>query len=183
MTTSLLFVELIIIGLQAMVWLGLLAFSYASIGNLLACLKDIDGALTVLILGFSYTLGLLVDRLADALYAPWNDRLKKKIIPNPAPNIGTMRYQIDKENTPLNQFLEYTRSRMRIARATSLNMLMILISAVIYMKEKTALSPFEIVPTVFLILGLFLAVAFVWAWRNLTIRHLELIKTTHRPGG
>jgi hypothetical protein len=69
----------------------------------------------------AYTIGTLFDRLTNWIFHKWNERLKERDYPNPPLPIVAIRYLVAKDNEYLNRFFEYTRSRMRIARATALN--------------------------------------------------------------
>ncbi|MEW5735719.1 MAG: hypothetical protein AB1921_12745 [Thermodesulfobacteriota bacterium] len=175
MTTSMLFAELVIIGIQVIVWLGLLFIGYLGIPAWIVNLKDWQTVVAVLVLCIGYTLGILFDRISDRVFARWNNILKQRIIPNPDPSIGAMRYLIAEDNDHLNNFLEYTRSRMRISRASALNFPLIAFST-LYVIHKVY-SSFFILPAIVLIitLGTFLTILSLLSWHNITVTHLELI--------
>jgi hypothetical protein len=73
MTTTALVVEILIAGLEAALWLGVLTFAIACpqggcVSRLADQYKDWSTMLTVLLLAGGYALGVLVDRIAESSY-------------------------------------------------------------------------------------------------------------------
>jgi len=130
MTSTAIFAEILVVGLQAMVWLVLLGLFIADLNGLqvrslvagLSGLKDWAALITTFVLGFAYTLGIIVDRLADSILSSIEKKLstqKKHSV-----SIPVKRLKVMKTAPEITKFLEYIRSRMRIARSTSLNLLL-----------------------------------------------------------
>ncbi len=178
MNVSILFIELMIIGFQTLIWITLLIFLQVS-GSLNALIFKCMGltSFSLIIIGTCYTLGVFSDRLADLLFAKWNEKLKNIIIQNPSPNIGTMRYLIGKNDSNLNVFLDYTRSRIRICRASAFNIPLIMLSLILYLVIKHKYTITDSMIYTILLLGSGLSFISIYTWKNLTIRHLNLIKT------
>jgi len=178
MSVSILFAELIIIGLQTLIWIILIA-SLQLNSHLNAILFKCLGltSFSLIIIAACYTLGVICDRLADSVFSKWNERLKNSIIPNPDPNIGTMRFLVGKDDPNLNVYLEYTRSRMRIARSSALNIPLIMVSLILYLIIKLHYCAFHPMIYTTLIIGVGLSYFSVYTWKNLTVRHLDLIRT------
>ena len=132
MSTTSLFVEILIIGIEALVWLGLflsLVWNPGPYLDIFKHYKDYAALFTTLLLALAYVIGIIIDRLADSFY---------KILryhsdaPLPAP-VGKMRLLIMHGSEGMAKFLDYQRSRLRIARATVFNLLLTLIVIVIWL--------------------------------------------------
>ena len=123
MNTTLLFAELLIFGIQVSVWLSLIILTLfgASWVNI-SGIADWQNIVAVAFLAFCYALGVVFDRFADTVFGPWNDRLKVKMVPDPpfAVSAGIMALELGKNNEFLDSQFEYTRSRIRIARASTI---------------------------------------------------------------
>ena len=81
MTTTAIFAEILITGLLAFVWLLFACLSVTGLDWLTAetmvYLKDWVGLISVFVLGFAYTLGIIVDRVADSLLKPIDTRFRE----------------------------------------------------------------------------------------------------------
>ncbi len=97
----------------------------------LAEVKDFATLLTVVVLALAYVLGIIVDRLADTLLDHFEDTslgesVKGAMSKNPPlakhPSLATMRMTVMAASDGVTRFLDYQRSRWRIARATVLNL-------------------------------------------------------------
>jgi|GEM_PF-2107901 len=144
MTSTTLFAEILVVGLQAALWLGLL---FLLIANSIGINSDIVGTaqrlkewavlITIFAVGLAYTLGIVVDRLADSVVS----YLEKELFPDETPpdktddklkedalivelpsSVGLMRMCVMSKSPEMTKFLEYIRSRLRIARSTTFNL-------------------------------------------------------------
>jgi hypothetical protein len=142
--TTALFVEILIIGLETAVWLCLLILTYVGPVNLdPRALKDWSTLLTALALAAAYVLGILVDRASDSFYL-WFETTRAGKVANrymgesshgyktPA-GVAQMRLTVMKESEGIARFLDYQRSRARIARATVLNVALAVPIAALYL--------------------------------------------------
>jgi hypothetical protein len=180
MNTSILFIELIIIGMQTFVWIFLLVFMQVDSSIIIKLLDNIGGEIFVIfIIPTCYTLGVFTDRIADTIFSKWNQKLKDKIIPNPNPNIGSMRYIVTEKNESLNRFLDYTRSRIRIARASSINFPISTICFIVLGVSKKYFYFFSGISIVSISIGIFFSILAIFSWKNVTIRHLDLVRTMY----
>ncbi|MCK5146119.1 hypothetical protein KAR48_05150 [bacterium] len=133
--------ELFVIGLQAFIWIFLLIL--ASTGHEwlrrgLELLTPWNAFILIILLSNCYVVGILVDRLASFLVAIYNPKrifagkgwLQKKLVGESAdPRIALLsRAGI----TPVISFIEGIRSRARILRASLFNILMLIVSAIVY---------------------------------------------------
>lgn len=186
MNTTLLFAELLIIGLQAGIWVFLLAlniFGVTWINQVQQTgLSDWQTIIVAILLSVFYVLGIIVDRLADAAFVLWNKKITKSIIPDPPLPIVTMRFEAGKDNEYLNRQFEYTRSRMRISRASSFNFAIstILTGVFIFARLPNVANPDKWgLFSAALIFGLFLTISSVYTWHRLTRTYLLLVKSTY----
>ncbi len=168
MSTTSLFVELIVIGASVFIWL--LLFAGAFIGFDLSQLDNtllISSAIPTL--AVIYVLGIISDRLADNLFDKyWGESLKAEYFEDTGEYYNARRNILI--NSPaLSDLLEYGRSRLRICRGWALNTLLICLALNIFLWRRSELfaQPVEIA-----ILGslacILLSVGAWFSWRNLT---------------
>jgi hypothetical protein len=141
MATTAIFAEILIVGLQACVWLAL--FLTAVTGPLqadISFLKGWEGLASTFVLGVAYALGILVDRLADSLLSPVDKRLRDRWLPRKKgePSISQRRLRIMATDEGMAKFLDYLRSRVRIARSTAFNVLLILTGLIVLGVQEAA---------------------------------------------
>jgi len=131
MSTTVVFAELLIVGIQAIVWLLLVLLSLFGINwikvDVLNFLKDWVQIITVFVLAFAYTFGIIIDRISDSFLNPISKNIKKRYIDNSLPKITYMRLYIKTQSQPLNDYIDYIRSRQRIARSTAFNIFLTMI--------------------------------------------------------
>ncbi|MBD1999103.1 hypothetical protein H6G00_21210 [Leptolyngbya sp. FACHB-541] len=186
MNTTLLFIELLITGLQGSTWVFLLVLSISGYGWLqtqqLQNLGDWSALLTVFVLSFAYAIGIIIDRLADTIFNKWNKQIGKQILPDIArPSIR--RFALGKENEYLNNQFEYTRSRIRIVRASSLNFALIAIFATIFIWIQLQFLSIgqKLIYTLIILVGGGLLSGFsIYAWLKLTQTYYRLIQSNYK---
>jgi hypothetical protein len=128
MGTTELFVELVVIGIGAAVWvvlvtLGIFGYTWVPIDKLLSVSTLIP------FLSFVYIMGIITDRIADVIFeAIWTSRIQKKYYPS-ANLARDDRRLIYSQNEFLAKLIEYGRSRLRICRGWAFNAVLIIISA------------------------------------------------------
>lgn len=172
MNTTNLFVELIVIGVGATLWIVLLIlslFGYAWV--------PFDGLLSlpalIPILSVIYVLGIVVDRLADALFEQiWKEGLLARVYmqANRNDQYRNDRRLLYTESDRLADLLEYGRSRLRICRGWVVNSVLILVAMnlFIWLRLEPALPRLQVS------LGgsglLFLLILGLWlSWRHLVL--------------
>ena len=106
MSTTVLFVELLIIGFQGGVWILLLIFSVFGYNWLLELqstgISDWQTLITALLLSMFYVLGIMIDRTADAIFSGWSQRIKQTVFPNSTAPTSAIRFGLTNEY--LNQY-------------------------------------------------------------------------------
>lgn len=139
MATTPVFAEILVLGMEVEAWLVLLILSafgteWIDVGDL----KDFAALATIGVLALAYILGILVDRLADTLLDIfektkvgkrifcWMTKNKDLELPQKTGSeepeeISVMRMTVMYHSEGLIRFLDYQRSRWRVARGTVIN--------------------------------------------------------------
>ena len=169
MSTTELFVELLIIGIGAAIWIVLLLLSVFGISWLpseaLLSVTALIPALAVV-----YVLGIVVDRLCDRLFELiWRESLFRQYYDN------RQAYYDDRRilylyGAGLAQLLEYGRSRLRICRGWAVNALLIALSLNLFAWTQIANGAVRLkVSLGGTLLLLLFAYANWYAWSQLTV--------------
>ncbi|MGE5249604.1 MAG: hypothetical protein ACM3QS_05265 [Bacteroidota bacterium] len=168
MSTTVSFAEIFIIGLQAVVWVALFAAALFGVRWAdLDALKAWEASATLIFLGLTYTLGLLADRLADALFSPLDHRIRPSTIPDKEAPVWRMRLYIITQDNGMTKFVEFARSRIRIVRATAFNLLVFALAFVVY-RIARGLAIFNAATLGGLALALLGIALSFYAWRRMT---------------
>lgn len=136
MSTTTLFVEILIAGLGAVFWIlvllltiiGLLSgpLDLSEAGALalrkLSHLKEWAVLLTTLFLSIAYCIGIFVDRIADSSLRWVANRRVRSSSEDSPPGFQQMRLLVMHRSEGMGRFLEYQRSRLRLARAIVFNL-------------------------------------------------------------
>src|SRR3954453_13587104 len=90
----------------------------------LSAVESFAAVVTILLVGLAYAIGVLIDRVADALM------LKAFVVPRPRPvdkpaGIDRMRLLVLARDDGVARFMDYQRSRMRVGRVTVLNLILL----------------------------------------------------------
>ena len=128
MNTTALFVELVVIGAGATVWLLFLVLSI--FGYSWVPWKEANSFVALIpFLSFTYVTGILVDRVSDQIFSKWDKRIRKeKFLSNEEYHKARTYTYSFAEDRIINLF-EYGRSRLRISRAWSINFLLLAITS------------------------------------------------------
>jgi hypothetical protein len=136
MNSTTLFVEILITGLESVIWLGFLLgclFGTTWLSFIGNAFETAQAFTTTLLLGLVYVVGIIFEEVTDALSEPWSDKLKASL------NNGSLSRYNDIQDyvyshyaVKLDDQLGYMRSRRRILRASAFNILLIAIFAIIF---------------------------------------------------
>jgi hypothetical protein len=176
MSTTDLFVELIIIGIGAAIWLVLLilslfGYNWVPLG-VATSLVALVPALAVV-----YVLGIVVDRVADALFEKvWKPALYRKVYDDKQAYFHD-RHLIYIHAERLSNLLEYGRSRLRICRGWTLNAFLILITSNLFVWTRLSHTRRQVVLSVCCTaaIGLF-AYGNWFAWRQLALTNYRKVQ-------
>jgi hypothetical protein len=160
----------------------LAVFGYQWVGGLpFAVLADWQALIAVVVLSFVYVLGILFDRLADRVFQRWDRSIAAKIYPNAPHTFGVMRYLVSKENEYLHHQFEYTRSRLRIARASALNFaLTTLLAEVFLVRWLRGEAAFPLLAAFVGVVGVLLTALAVYTWHKLVRTYFGVIGANYR---
>lgn len=149
MTTTSLFVEILVIGIQSTIWIFLLAICSINemyYQNILITIEKYSMFMFLIYVAISYTIGIVFDRLSDALFTALKpliyDFPNKLLMKIPWVHKTITKANQDKKipillkSQKVVEFLEYIRSRLRIIRASLLNTILFFISFMIYLGNK-----------------------------------------------
>jgi hypothetical protein len=132
MSTTSLFAEILIVGLEALVWIGLLVTAVGGLGwteHLPS--KDWATPATLALLAAAYVLGVLIDRASDSLLSGVDARVRRRLVAPGQPPVNELRLRIMMASNEVTRFIEYIRSRIRIARSTTVNLVLIMLMGVL----------------------------------------------------
>jgi hypothetical protein len=177
MNVTALVAEILIVGIQGTIWIGLLVASFLNYEKMnWLNLNGWQPFVITLYLATAYYLGILIDRLSDSALHKFDIVLRRKYFSTSnqnCPSVSKARLAVMFENENVAKFLDYVRSRMRIARSTCVNTGLITISAIVltistqYIQQK--------VNTVLVILftGLPMSFITIYVWYRITITYYE----------
>ncbi len=175
MSTTNLFVELVVIGVGGGLWASLIVLSLFG-WDWVPAEKLFSTEAVIPLLAVVYLLGIVVDRLADVSFDRlFGKRLRRKNFPDDS-TYHHARTVILSQSEQLARLLEYGRSRLRICRGWTLNALLAAIALDLFIWTRLGeTAPRSALSTFGTATFLLLAVACWFSWRKLT--ETEYIKT------
>ena len=179
MTTTNVFAELLIIGIETLGWIALLIlslFGYAwidfSIFNNLVIAIPLAAA--------AYVLGIMMDRVSDVLLAGADHKIRKNVLgERVAQSFPQLRIYILAKSPFLSTDLDYLRSRLRIMRSSIVNFGLLAITAAAFILSRAPVSvntKFSAAATAFLAGVIFASLSF-YAWRASSITYYLRLQT------
>lgn len=168
MATTAIFAELLVVGLQVLAWLTIVVLGVAKKEAVIpAGLGDWSTLITLLIVALAYVLGVLMDRISDSVFKLIEHEPVQK---EGDPPVSVKRLTVASRSEPVSRFLEYVRSRLRIARATSLNLALTTLAVAFWLARKNH-GPWRVV--VALVLGAIAASIALWVARRISKTYYE----------
>jgi len=175
MSTTNLFVELIVIGVGASIWLTLLVlalfgYDWVPVGQLLS------PAAAVPLIAVVYLLGIVSDRLADAAFQRiWTDDLRGSFFKDRREYYNARRIILT-QSERLSDLLEYGRSRLRICRGWAFNSVLIAVTLNMFVWMQFADHRLAWPVSAFVsVIMLALSAASWFAWRKLAMNEYRKI--------
>jgi hypothetical protein len=153
MASTAVFAEILVVGFQAGAWLTLLVL--ALFGTNWVALSDLEAwaaLITVVAVAVAYMLGVIVDRVADDIFL-LGARLVRETLPgtrarasgSTADDVGRdvrhKRLVVLDASEGLGKFLDYQRSRLRVARATAVNAVLSIPAATVFLAAQADPTP------------------------------------------
>ena len=187
MSLANLFVELVVTGFHTSIWIALLAVTLIGYENL-DWGKLSNPNITAPLLAIVYILGIIVDKVSDALLSGMDHRMRNKIIQKQKlqelPGFLSMRYQVLVKSNPLYEELGYIRSRMRIARTAIVNFIFTTFAALIFVRFgiHTVIFPSDpwVIYLIILLAGIILSVLSYFAWAALNQTYIVSVLEAYR---
>lgn len=183
MSTTTLIVEILIIGIQTMIWVLLFFFCLTGQDWLLHSLnfiKDYTNFFIILFLSLSYTLGVLMDRIGDFFYNMVNPKkyfINFSLIRNTYNSAhNDIRMTILNHEQKSCDFLDYVRSRIRILRATFLNSIFYSTFGTLTLLFKFSFNNKYVFTLIFCIFSLLFSFLCFWALAMLQITYERRMK-------
>jgi hypothetical protein len=181
LSTTDLFVELVVIGTGPVVWLAVLILSVLGY-NWIPYDETIALLALLPLLSVAYVLGIVVDRLADSLFGVWDKPLRRSAFPDNAEYRSARTYIYIHATETIIGLFEYGRSRLRISRAWSLNWALLAIGAPILVWTRFRWLPFGTRVAVsigcFVVCGLG-AITTWFVWRKLAVSDYKRLAETY----
>lgn len=175
MQTTNLFVELLLIGFGAAVWmLQLLGFANIHFSDLTKIFPNQQIIWAGLAIAILYILGILTDRIADHLMDKRNRKLLMKVYEGDYDQLLKDRAFLFKKSSPIVENLAYGRSRMRICRGWLFNLIPIIILGNVQLIGKIS----GVKVFFFNLFGLLFLFGFYFAWKKLTNKEYGKLKRT-----
>jgi hypothetical protein len=121
MTTTNVFAELLIIGIETMAWIALLIFSLWGYGWIdFAIFNNL--VIAIPLAAAAYVLGIMMDRVSDGLLAKADHAIRKNVLgERAAKSFSQLRSYVLAKSPYLSTDLDYLRSRLRIMRSSTIN--------------------------------------------------------------
>jgi hypothetical protein len=133
MAAGVIFIEILFAGLLASIWFGLILVGIFGTSWVdLNALKGWENLATLMVVALAYALGTMVDRVADTIFSPLDHRLRRKVIPEKDAPVKEMRLFLISKEDGTAKLLENTRSRLRTARSTAVNIFGLFIGLMVY---------------------------------------------------
>jgi len=182
MNTAAILVEILVIGFQVTIWLFLLITSI--FGNEMF---DIDGIkkmstlLTIVSIPIFYTLGVMFDVLFySKIMSKIEKRISKKLLDDKDDiSLLNMVVQCYAKNGDIVKLISERLGRLRLARASSFNIVIITISILIFIKSIYSEIKIEIYIAV-LFFGIISSIAVIFSWIKLYKNYVILVRECYK---
>lgn len=180
MSTTNLFVELLVVGVGAFAWVVLLILGFAD-KDIEVVFKLADVAWFVPLVSIVYVLGIVADRVADGIFEKfWGNTIHNQIFSD-RNSYYKARSMIFSSSQAIAELLEYNRSRLRICRGWGLNSVMLIVAVNLYAILRSAPYAEQFVMVLTGSVLFFMIACGSWfSWRDILTK--EYSKTKHQAG-
>jgi hypothetical protein len=141
MNTTSLFIELLIVGIQACFWIILLVISFWGYNWIYDIRLELNywiNLLTIALLTFCYTFGIIIDRIAVIILNTldpiiYSYFMKFTFISSKLElSVDKSEIEIHNKTNKIPEYIQFYNSRLRVLRGTSINLIFFIISAVVF---------------------------------------------------
>jgi hypothetical protein len=161
MRTTSMIVEHLMIGFQTFIWLllflaTLFQWRWSDIQNISASPVIVAGMAMLIF----YPLGVFIDEAADKCFNRFSGKIRAKYI---QPEDSTFTLLLELNDQTANNYFQYVRSRIRLARSSALNFLIITVGSVVY---SLSLRAQAIITLSIICVGATLTTLSIFAWNR-----------------
>jgi len=143
MSTTTVFVELLIIGLESLVWLALLIsslFGLDWVPTIVSTFEKADVFATIAVIGLAYIVGIVVDEICDSLIEPWAKRIRDSVQNDTKLKMWDIQAYVFSHSEVATSQLGYMRSRLRILRSSIFNIILVVVFALVFLWTRAAVA-------------------------------------------
>ena len=189
MSTTTVFVELLIIGLESVAWLSLLISSLFGLDwltTIAGIFEKADVFATIAVIGLAYVVGIVVDEICDSLIEPWAKRIRESVQSDTKLKMWDVQAYVFSHSEVATSQLGYMRSRLRILRSSIFNIPLIIVFALLFLWTRAAVTAdLKAGITWFIsVVGLLLVGCALFVYRRITLsywlRTLSIYKSLKR---
>jgi len=188
-STTTVFVELLIIGLESVAWLSLLISSLFGLDwltTIAGIFEKADVFATIAVIGLAYVVGIVVDEICDSLIEPWAKRIRESVQSDTKLKMWDVQAYVFSHSEVATSQLGYMRSRLRILRSSIFNIPLIIVFALLFLWTRAAVTAdLKAGITWFIsVVGLLLVGCALFVYRRITLsywlRTLSIYKSLKR---
>jgi hypothetical protein len=179
MSTTNVFAELLIIGIETLAWIALLIFSLWGHGWIdFAIFNNL--VIAIPLAAAAYVLGIMMDRVSDGLLARADHAIRRKVLgERAAKSFSQLRSYVLAKSAYLSADLDYLRSRLRIMRSSAINFGFLALTGAAFILtrvEVAAAIKYWAAATAFFA-GMFLASLSYYAWSISSLTYYLRLQT------
>jgi hypothetical protein len=164
MSTTSLFVDLLVIGMQVAIWTILLVLWIAGVHPTeLAWLSGWEAIAVLILIPIYYPAGIFIDNLADTIFDRWADSIKRR---HGVRSNAVLRASSRENNEFLNKYFDYVRTRIRISRSSSVNIPLMSVFLLLYLHAVVKADNF-LISTV-AISGILFTLVALYSWWSIS---------------
>jgi len=179
MSTTNVFAELLIIGIETLAWIALLIFSFFGYAWIDFSIFN-NFVIAIPLAATAYVLGIMMDRVSDTLLNGADHAIRKNVLgERAAESFSHLRSFVLAKSPYLSTDLDYLRSRLRIMRSSIINFGLLAITGAMFIWSRVPASintRYTAAATAFL-LALILSSLSYYAWRASSITYYLRLQT------
>jgi hypothetical protein len=178
MTTTQVFIELLITGFGSLIWIILLFFGINGLDFKLFLELAISNIFLLPIAGLAYIIGIIVDRIGFQLFKKKERKNIHKVFSEDEDrsNVQFKVVYIIQNSDHLKSKIDYNRSRLRLTRSWIINFFMITLSLIIY-SITTDYENTSILLSL-LVISFFFCILSFYTWNKLSGDYYKNIKSS-----
>lgn len=182
MSSTAMFIELLVVGFEALIWIALLIGTLFGV-DWVPSLQDIfahaEILVTAILIGLAYLLGIIIDAITDAILEKWEVRIVRSVQGEKKVSKLDMLTHAISTIESARAVLRYPRSRIRILRSSMFNLGLISVGALCLLWTRFSVqSSLRTGLTLFIVTaGLILTGASVYAYWHLEGFYWELVNS------